>query len=97
MVTKEILTIILEQRCERNTPWDLAVMSIHGEIKEQLLDKPKTPEERVTVVKWVLDPNRWIALVDGWNMGNTGGFKDKKDAEVYRLGLIAQLKEKESQ
>jgi hypothetical protein len=53
----------------------------------------KTLEERVTISRWVINPTRWVVLRDGWNPGNHDGFKDIKDAERYRRGLIEELKE----
>lgn len=57
--------------------------------------KPKTLEERVTVAPWAIDPKMWIVLRDGWNCTNVSGFKDRRDAERMRIGLIAELKQKE--
>ena len=54
------------------------------------LEKP-SPEERVTIVRWLHDPSRWIVLRDGWNPGNHDGFKDRKDAERYAAGLRLEL------
>ena len=51
----------------------------------------KEPEERVTIVPWVHNPERLIVLVDGWNPGNHDGFKDRRDAERYAAGLRAEL------
>ena len=47
--------------------------------------------DRITVVPWLHDPTKWIALRDGWNPGNIPGFKDKKDAEIYADGLRYRL------
>lgn len=72
----------------------------HGTIKHicrewqsQMFLVPRPLEERITVEEWVYNPNLWIVLRDGYNASNIPGFKDKKDAEIYRLGLIQKLKE----
>jgi hypothetical protein len=59
---------------------------------------PKTAEERVTIVEWVHDRSKWIVLIDGINMANcaTFGKNDFHKAEIYRRGLIAELKEQHS-
>ena len=70
---------------------------VDGVVQETLrLLAPKTLEERVTVEKWVLDTDRWLVLDRGWNMSNTGGFKDKKDAEIFRLGWIEKCRKEEA-
>jgi len=61
---------------------------------------PKTPEERVTVfdndTHLGKDHNPlWIVHVDGENVIHLDKkFFNLKDAEIYRRGLIAELKEK---
>jgi hypothetical protein len=62
-------------------------------LKLRKLERVKTPEERVTVEKWIHDPDLWIVLDNGANMAYSAHFADKKQAEIYRLGLIQQLKE----
>jgi hypothetical protein len=66
------------------------------ETLQLLAPKPKTLEDRVTVEKWVWDTDRWIVLDRGWNMSNTDGFKDKKDAEIFRLGWIEKCRREEA-
>jgi hypothetical protein len=74
----------------------LYVDGVVEETLRLLAPKPETLEERVTVEKWVWDTDRWIVLDRGWNMSNTGGFKDKKDAEIFRLGWIEKCRKEEA-
>ncbi len=56
--------------------------------------KPNTPEERVCIVP---NGSGWVVRLDGKNVywfGN--GTNCKGDAEIYRLGLIEQLRQKEA-
>ena len=55
-------------------------------LKKYLLEK-LLPTNRITVTTWIHDPSKWVVLIDGWNCSNVGGFKDKKDAEIYADGL----------
>ena len=56
--------------------------------------KPKTPEERVRIVP---NGSGWAVTLDGDHVYGFGNGTDRKgDAEIYRLGLIEQIKQKEA-
>lgn len=56
--------------------------------------KPKTPEERVEVVP--TNNGHWCASLDGLKINDADVvFLHRENAERYRLGLIAELKQKE--
>jgi hypothetical protein len=59
------------------------------------LERVKTIEERVTVSEGGTYPHTiWIVLRDGENVLHMSKSSySREDAEIYRLGLIAQLKE----
>lgn len=59
--------------------------------RARLFAPPVDPEERVTVKHYLANPDRWIVLLDGANPASTY-FGSEKDAEIYRTGLIAQLR-----
>lgn len=63
--------------------------------RAEMLEQPQL-EDRVKVQPWIHDSQRWIVLVDGLNRSNTGGFKDRKDAEIFRLGYIETLRQEEA-
>ncbi len=57
-------------------------------------DEPKTPDERVCIVP---NGSGWAVTLDGKNVYWFGNGTNCKDAaEIYRLGLIEQLKQKEA-
>lgn len=56
--------------------------------------KPKTPEERVTVVPSVAYPGLFVALLDGVNVCDIEGFRKEHDARRFADGLIVEMKRK---
>lgn len=58
--------------------------------RRALFSKPVTPEDRVRMQSDAL--HEFSVWLDGKR--ECGGFADIEDAKIYKLGLIAQLKEK---
>ena len=79
--------------CDYNAIYPVIVMFL-GSRRAHLESKPKTPEERVRIVP---NGSGWAVTLDGDHVYGFGNGTDRKgDAEIYRLGLIEQIKQKEA-
>ena len=72
----------------------LSCRSVSEMLRDRLAHLTAKPDaDEITIVKWVHNPKRWIVLQGGWNVGNYGGFEDRRDAERYAAGLRVELAE----